>query len=950
MVTLFFAACEINIIDDTSSKDPGGSENHQLDPADRSYGFGSPVTIGGPAEEGYDYEVTFQYKDGTIVIKPQDYQWIDHVEADSIVYFKAGMPTELRSQVGSSLVLELPEYGCEEILEKVPSGLRNTVLEVSEVDGLLRCVTTIAPLNELYYIFKWEGVFNPLKDMHYIKLADDIEVELEEVDISNFGNGEELESGEDIPWDASEKEQTFCIPRFRHRTREDNSDFRTWPDGSPIRYNHKSIHQRIYLPQDILLKMIQNSLKITADNIDHINIPDEYKRLLTFLSWFDGGFYLYIGCQYYSKGDIQSGLEYNYIQPEIGVEFEGDISPNLSNTDIFINDEKLKKSFKDAFQEFALIPETHITPKAPIQIGKTLFLYIDLQPDLRVMLKLDGSLHLKADIGALSFPIRLDGSSEAPIFIRPKLKDLEIDGTVGLHLLPSMGIGLGIGGKKVEPAFYTYGIIGSNYGLDFDFLHIDVKSDQQGLDWSYDPYLDLNYSFTFQLKTKPNIPRFCSFLLDKDKDFALYTERKTLPLLRKKLYLLPKPKQLQQKTISQDPLTFAFDYTMDPGLLLTLYQLYRPTRLTEALLSLWGKELNVGIHVRDIDMKPFKIVGNFYNENGYSFLSRSFNVHTEITGLNKGTQYRARPVMRLLGLDLNLVYSNLSVPFSSKTPNKLIKRISNYVYLEYDEQGRPIILQDLCEEGTYHFRYNGDNISFRYEEDSVDVFQSTRVETNSQGFITRISGRYNDGETQDILCQYSTDGHLTYVNNVFGEGDSYTSTYRWDEDLLRRIDWKSEEACFANDEDDEDDEEWDNGFITYVYGEKENKLVQYTVTMCEDHNLGCLLMTGLFGLPPAHLPEGIGFPGILTFLPRDYDEIAKMLSKANIKYECDSDGAVRDEFITLLWDGNLADIHFPYFYTTDASYAPRAKMKEPTSRRQRGPFRHKRRSSFSRMR
>ena len=947
LATFLLAACEINI-DDTGGKDPNDPYTPQPDPTDRSYGFGEPVEI-----HNENFDVTFQYKEGTIVIKSQDYQWIDHVEADTIVYFKAGMPAEIRPQVGFPLVLELPEHGWEEILEKVPSGLRNMVLEVSEVDGLLRCVTTMAPLSDIYEVFELEGVFNPLENLHSMTLLDGVEVPLERIEpneFANFGHGEEMLIGEDIPWDSVEEVRPFSVPRFgaRKNAAENVDGFTKWPDGSFVRFHGSPFRARIYLPQDIMLAQARILLAELDKHKDLLLLPDDIKKQIVFLNCFEGGMYFYLSLLYYSKISLQQGREYHYLQPGIGVALEGKIDGSTSDFEGVLPEGNKIKEFFQSFQKIPILPDPGI-PLIPFPVGETpIVLYLDVHPKIDAKVKLAGSIDLSADLGEVSVPIRTNGDWEKPVFSSPKLKDLEIDGTIGLHILPSFEIGLGIGSEVVVPTTYSYLCIHPDLGLDMElefFFKDDIKN--KSYEWSLDPSLILCSKLGLQLKVKEKIPSFSVVLNGGTEELQTVasTDELEIPLLRKKFNILPKPSQLRKNRISSDPLTFSFDYIMSPGLLLTIYRLYRPARLAEGLLSLWGKELSAGIQVRNIDLKPSKVVDNYYNEDGYSFLSPSFQVHTEVcSGLEKNVQYRARPVMRLWGM--NLVYSTLYVPFSSNEGNKKVSHISGRVRMEYDEQGRPILLEDLFEGGISRFSYDSDGtISFRYEE-GEDYFQSERVETNDQGFITRISGHYNDGEAQDIQCKYSADGHLTYVNNVFSEGDSYTSTYKWEDGLLRRVEWTSEEAAFAYDEDDEDeDEDEDNGYMTYLYGSTENKQVQYTVSLCEDHNLGCLLMSGLFGLPPTHLPESMGFPKWLSYLPPELHELSNFLSMAYINYRTDSDGYLCDEIITGSWEGRDYELsRFHYSYTTDSNSAPgvRNQVAPGTRRLHRSPFRSRR--------
>ena len=95
-------------------------------------------------EKGDNYEVTYQFKDNVIVLDKRRIQYLFKVEDDSILYFKDNMPDSIRPHIGSI-------YSAR-VTELTPFGLGNEVLSVSEDDGLIRCVTSIAPLDDIFEV------------------------------------------------------------------------------------------------------------------------------------------------------------------------------------------------------------------------------------------------------------------------------------------------------------------------------------------------------------------------------------------------------------------------------------------------------------------------------------------------------------------------------------------------------------------------------------------------------------------------------------------------------------------------------------------------------------------------------------------------------------------------------------------------------------------------------
>ena len=123
------SSCTENIIDDTARPETDG--------------FDRPVT-----ESTDEYTITYQYNEGVIVLDAVAQSYLVKVEADTILYFSAGTPGDILPGKGDVISAR--------VSEKVPYGLGNVVLETSESDGMTKCVTTVAGLDEIFKEVSWE--------------------------------------------------------------------------------------------------------------------------------------------------------------------------------------------------------------------------------------------------------------------------------------------------------------------------------------------------------------------------------------------------------------------------------------------------------------------------------------------------------------------------------------------------------------------------------------------------------------------------------------------------------------------------------------------------------------------------------------------------------------------------------------------------------------------------
>lgn len=109
----------------------------------RPIGFDHSVT-----EKTDGLSVTYQYNDGVIVLDDRNLGYLEKVEADTILYFSSNTPNDMMPKVGSVIN--------SRVTSKTPNGLGNKVISITSEGGTVKCVTTVAPLDEIFKELKWE--------------------------------------------------------------------------------------------------------------------------------------------------------------------------------------------------------------------------------------------------------------------------------------------------------------------------------------------------------------------------------------------------------------------------------------------------------------------------------------------------------------------------------------------------------------------------------------------------------------------------------------------------------------------------------------------------------------------------------------------------------------------------------------------------------------------------
>lgn len=120
-------------------------------------------------ETSDDFEITYKYKPGVLIFTKKEHQFIQRVESDSIIYIDADAPVDMIPAVG--------EYLSSRICDKLPYGLGNKVVEVTEVGEAYKVVTTSSPLEE---------IFEELKIKAYVQLLDSINRDLVDTDGNHY--------------------------------------------------------------------------------------------------------------------------------------------------------------------------------------------------------------------------------------------------------------------------------------------------------------------------------------------------------------------------------------------------------------------------------------------------------------------------------------------------------------------------------------------------------------------------------------------------------------------------------------------------------------------------------------------------------------------------------------------------------------------------------------------
>lgn len=144
-VVLGFFSCTTNIIDDTE---------------DLIAGIDFPTTDN--IEGG---SITYQYYDGVIVINESNSNYLKKVDADTILYFSKSVTSKFDLTEGNVISSGL-------VNDITPYGLGNKILSVEDHGDFIRCVTTSAPLDEIFEVLEIDADIQLFCDTISQKIVD----------------------------------------------------------------------------------------------------------------------------------------------------------------------------------------------------------------------------------------------------------------------------------------------------------------------------------------------------------------------------------------------------------------------------------------------------------------------------------------------------------------------------------------------------------------------------------------------------------------------------------------------------------------------------------------------------------------------------------------------------------------------------------------------------------
>lgn len=109
--------------------------------------------------------VTYKYNEGVIVINKTNSKLLQKIEADTILYFSKSAARKFDLSEGNIISSGL-------VNDITPYGLGNRILSVSDNGDLIRCVTTSAPLDEIFEVLDIDANIQLFTDTISQKLVD----------------------------------------------------------------------------------------------------------------------------------------------------------------------------------------------------------------------------------------------------------------------------------------------------------------------------------------------------------------------------------------------------------------------------------------------------------------------------------------------------------------------------------------------------------------------------------------------------------------------------------------------------------------------------------------------------------------------------------------------------------------------------------------------------------
>ena len=110
-------------------------------------GLSSPVH-----EISDDYDITYQYNSDVIILNENAQTYIEKIEEDSILFFSSTTPTNILPDVGDIISAK--------VTEKTPYGLGNKVISKTKEGNMIKCVTSVASLDDIFKVLELKSSFS----------------------------------------------------------------------------------------------------------------------------------------------------------------------------------------------------------------------------------------------------------------------------------------------------------------------------------------------------------------------------------------------------------------------------------------------------------------------------------------------------------------------------------------------------------------------------------------------------------------------------------------------------------------------------------------------------------------------------------------------------------------------------------------------------------------------
>lgn len=378
---IILGSCATNVIDDTD-KDVEVTDDSGPVVAGRDY----PMT-----ETTEEYSVTYQYKKGVIVLDEKNQTYLVKVEADTVLYFSHNTPSSILPKVGDVL--------SSRATKKTPFGLGNIVLEKSESEGMIRYVTTVTSLDNIFKELTWE---------YNAYITDSI--------LSGY----------------TDEEGNTIEPSYVWYDSENDSIIREDPQKTR-RLANQQTRATIGNQKLISFPLQYNPKHGSHDNASVVNISGEIS----------------IGAFVHCSGDVQEKTFNFYVQPIINIEAGSKLgimyNPNLYQ-DIFPEWSLFK--LKDIIKGFIQLGPVTLRPYADVEV------YVDFGASGTIDLKFGKTFSAKIGYSQQKGAYIENTTSDGPE--NKFIKSIVLDGNISIGIKSIFDIGCGLYSKNIALELNPY--------------------------------------------------------------------------------------------------------------------------------------------------------------------------------------------------------------------------------------------------------------------------------------------------------------------------------------------------------------------------------------------------------------------------------------------------------------------------------------------------------------